>query len=205
MAALCRHWGLRVYQVLVWSHEAPKTFKSGARQWVLLVHRKNSTSGKCVYCVPGAMGLLQAKEEGTTKITVSLLSQLVFWMHLRKSLTLFESRALQLTLEPLPEHRMWPSAPSPSAMEILLIRIRISRFPANLKLERVIWGRRMQNKMLNDSLPFNKGRQSRPLLPRKSCLWLEETDGAIDLDSGWLEHGEVAMSLRRWAGCLDRV
>lgn len=28
--------------------------------------------------MPGAMGLLQEKEEGTRKITVSLLSQLVF-------------------------------------------------------------------------------------------------------------------------------
>lgn len=108
---------------------------------------------------PGAM---QAKEKGTRKITASLLSQLVFRIHLRKSLTLLDSKALQSTLEPLPEHRMWSSAPSPLAMEILLIRIRISRFPANLKLERVIWGRRMQNKMLNDSLRFNKGLQDQP-------------------------------------------
>ena len=205
MAALCRHWGLQAYQVLVWSPEALKTVKSEARQGVLLVHGKNSTSGKCVYCAAWGNGISTSEGGRNKKITVSLLSRLVFWMHLRKSLTLSESRALQLTLEPLPEHRMWPSAPSPSAMEILLIRIRISRFPANLKLERVIWGRRMQNKILNDSLPFNKGRQSQPLLPRKSCLWLEETDGAIDLDSGWLEHGEVAMSSRRWARCLDRV
>jgi len=69
----------------------------------------------------------------------------------------FESKAFQWTLLSLPEQRMWPSEPSPLAMEMLLIRIRISRFPANLELERVIWGRRMQNKMLNDSLSFEQG------------------------------------------------
>lgn len=31
--------------------------------------------------VPGALGLLQAKEEGTRKITVSLLSQLIFFLN----------------------------------------------------------------------------------------------------------------------------
>lgn len=109
------------------------------------------------------------------------------------------------SFEPPPEHRMWPSAPSPLAMEILLIRIRISRFPASLQLERVIWGRRMQNKTLNDSLSFHKGRQAQPLLLRKSCVQLEEKGGAIDLDSGWLEHGEVPVVLRRWAGCLGTL
>lgn len=108
------------------------------------------------------MGLLQAREEGTRKITVSLLSRLVFWIHLRKSLTLFESKAFQWTLLSLPEQRMWPSEPSPLAMEILPIRIRISRFAANFELERVIWGRRMQNKMLTDSLSFEQGQPGPP-------------------------------------------
>lgn len=30
-AVLCSHWGLQVFKVLVWSPEAPKTFKLGAR------------------------------------------------------------------------------------------------------------------------------------------------------------------------------
>lgn len=117
--------------------------------------------------VPGAMGLLQVKEEGTRKTTLSLLSRLVFWIHLRKSLTLSESRAFQWTLLSLPEQRMWPSEPSPLAMEILPIRIRISRFPANLELERVIWGRRMQNKMLNYSLSFEQGQPGPPPFAQK--------------------------------------
>lgn len=115
---------------------------------------------------PMAIRLLQAKEEGTGKIIVCLLSQSVFCIHLRKSLIFFFFLSLKhcnWLFEPLTEHRMWSASPFPLAVEILLIRIRISRFSANLELERVIWGRRMQNKMLNDSLPFNKGGQAQPL------------------------------------------
>lgn len=118
--------------------------------------------------VPGAMGLLQAKEEGTRKTTVSLLPWLVFLNPLKKVPDFVWVQSIAVgSFEPLPEHRMWPTAPSPLAMEILLIRIRISRFPANLELERVIWGRRMQNKMWNDSLPFNKGWQALPFAQKK--------------------------------------
>lgn len=57
-------------------------------------------------------------------------------------------------------------------------------------------------------IPFLLTRAGRlnPLCPEKAVPRLEETDGAIDLDSGWLEHGEVAMS--KGGGqdvCLDRI
>lgn len=153
--------------------------------------------------VPGAMGLLQVKEEGTRKITVSLLSRLVFWIHLRKSLTLFESKAFQWTLLSLPEQRMWPSEPSPLAMEILPIRIRISRFAANFELG-LSGVEECRTKCWLIPFPLNKGSQAHPLLPRKSCMRLEDpvwrNIQSTDLDSGWWERGEVTMSLRSLFG-----
>lgn len=72
---------------------SPEPEKEFASPWEELCKWKICARGS-----QGQWGLQQAKEEGTRKITVSLLSQLVFGIQFRKSLTLFESKALQLTL-----------------------------------------------------------------------------------------------------------
>jgi hypothetical protein len=141
----------------------------------LLVHGKNFADGKSVHCEAWG-NRTSASKKGRNKknYSVSVVSACIL-NPLKKVPYFVQVQSVAIdSFESLPEHRMWSSAPSPSAMEILLIRIRISRFLANLELEKVIWGRRMQNKMLNDSLPFNKGKQAQPPLPRKSWVGVEE-------------------------------